>query len=104
MLDAQAIKAMDGAAKLRALDEFAAIAYPGISNTALAEALGYSRRQIQKWRLVPDTIPHMVLLYLQELAKGGDQGAATQRAMAEVAAKMGEAAASMQALAKQLAR
>lgn len=93
MLDAQAIKNMDGVEKLRALDEFVSVAFPGITNTALGEVvLGYSRRQIQKWRAEPDKIPAVVLLYLQELARPGDDGAAAKRAMLEAAGRMGDAA------------
>lgn len=72
MLDAQTIKAMDGAEKLALFVAFAGHVYPGATNAQVADALGYSRRQIQEWRAKPDMIPAIVLLYLQELVNRTD--------------------------------
>lgn len=99
MLDAQQIKAMDGADKLALFSAFMGQAFPGATNGQVADALGYSRRQIQEWRAKPEMIPGIVLLYLQELVNRTDAEAPRRALEAAI-----EAAAQLADRLRDLAR
>lgn len=73
MLDAQKIENMSGEEKLQHFEAFTALAFPGYSVGAIAEKIGYGRRQVQEWKTNPDRIRPIVLLLLQEWAFRGDQ-------------------------------
>ena len=101
MLEAQTIKAMDGAEKLALFSAFMGQAFPGATNAHVADALGYSLRQVQEWRAKPKMIPVIVLLYLQELVNRTD-AEGPRRALEAVAEGMEDLAGRLAHLAREM--
>ena len=101
MLDAPGFAALSPADRLVLLDQFTAAAFPGATQAAIAQSLGYRKRAWQTWRQHPEKIPVVVLLLLQEWATEREENA-MPRAMVELAARLADTAAALSAAAEAL--
>lgn len=100
MLDADKIENMSGPEKLEHLEAFAALAFPGGTNAAVAAALGMTRRNWHNWKQHPEKISAMALLLLQEWALRGNKDAMALRTFADISDSLQDVAAKMQRLSE----